>query len=203
AAVIVAGLATASYRMVGPLYGAEVGLTPGQIGLFLACFVAGGAVAQYPAGWLADRYDRRYVLIFFSAISLLACGFSANVSGVHMVLVASALFGFVTFPIFSIASAHAHDFAKDDERVELSAALIFYYAVGAIAAPVLVSRLIDVAGPNAFFAFIAMGHAVLAIYGLWRMRRGSIVTDKTAYVYAPRTSFTIGRLMKRLRKPME
>ncbi|MEO0358943.1 MAG: MFS transporter, partial [Pseudomonadota bacterium] len=199
AGVIVAGLATASYRMVGPLYGAEVGLTPAQIGLFLACFVGGGALAQYPAGWLADRFDRRYVLIALSFVSLFACAFSATAQGPQMVMIASAVFGFVTFPIFSVASAHAHDFAGDDERVELSAALIFFYAVGAIAAPVVASRVIDVLGPPGFFAFIAIGHTGLAIYGLWRMTRRATVEDKTPYVYAPRTSFTIGRLMKRLR----
>lgn len=199
AGVIVAGLATASYRMVGPLYGAEVGLSPSQIGLFLACFVAGGAIAQYPAGWLADRYDRRYVLIALSVVSLFACAFSATASGTQMVMFASACFGFVTFPIFSVASAHAHDFANDDERVELSAALIFFYAVGAIAAPVVASKVIEVFGPPGFFVFIAVGHAALALYGLWRMTRRATVEDKTPYVYAPRTSFTIGRLMKRLR----
>ena len=35
--------------MVGPIYGAEVGLSVDQIALFLAAFVLGGALAQYPA----------------------------------------------------------------------------------------------------------------------------------------------------------
>jgi MFS family permease len=35
------------------------GAGPDQIGLFLAAFVLGGALAQWPAGWLADRFDRR------------------------------------------------------------------------------------------------------------------------------------------------
>ena len=59
AAVLVAALSSASFRMVGPIYGQEVGLSAGQIGSFLAAFVAGGAIAQYPVGWLADKYDRR------------------------------------------------------------------------------------------------------------------------------------------------
>ena len=197
--VIVAGLSTAAYRMVGPIYGDGVGLTPGQIGIFLSLFVAGGAVAQFPAGWLADRYDRRWVLFWVSVLSIAACLVSANTSGLEFVLAASFLFGFATFPIFSIAAAHAHDFTTSDERIELSAALMFYYAVGAIASPVIASRLIDAAGPASFFWFIAIGHLALALYGLARMRVRDTVEDRTPYVYAPRTSFTIGRLLRRFR----
>ena len=59
AGVVVAALSSASFRMVGPLYGQEVGLSVTQIAWFLSAFVIGGAVAQYPVGWLADKYDRR------------------------------------------------------------------------------------------------------------------------------------------------
>mgnify|MGYP003673180438 CR=1 FL=1 len=57
AGVVVAALSSASFRMVGPVYGQEVGLAVEQIAYFLAAFVAGGAIAQYPVGWLADKYD--------------------------------------------------------------------------------------------------------------------------------------------------
>ena len=53
--VIVAALSATSFRMVGPLYGNEVGPSVDQIAFFLAIFVFGGALSQYPVGWLADR----------------------------------------------------------------------------------------------------------------------------------------------------
>lgn len=51
AGVVVAALSGASFRMVGPIYGAAVGLQIDQIAYFLAAFVLGGALAQIPAGW--------------------------------------------------------------------------------------------------------------------------------------------------------
>ncbi|MGB0797806.1 MAG: MFS transporter, partial [Planktomarina sp.] len=195
-AVLVAGLTSAAYRMVGPIYAAGLGLSASQIGLFLASFVAGGVVAQYPAGWLADKYDRRWVLIGLSVASLGACALSINASDPWTVLAASALFGFITFPIFSVAAAHAHDFATSDERVELSAALMFYFAVGAIASPIVASTLIDNFGPASFFYFIATGHLILALVAGLRMALGSNAASRTPYVYAPRTTFIIGRLLK-------
>ncbi len=201
AAVIVAGLTGAAFRMVGPIYGQEVGLRADQIGLFLAAFVLGGAFAQYPAGWLADKYDRRWVLIGLSAASVLSSAVTVLTAGMGTsgVMLAAGLFGATTFPIFSVASAHAHDFADDSERVELSAALMFFFAIGAIASPLVASALIDAVGPQSLFWFLALGHCVLIVFGLIRMRARDTNTDRTPYIYTPRTSFTIGRLLKRRR----
>lgn len=202
AGVVVAALSAASFRMVGPLYGQEVGLEIGQIAWFLASFVLGGALAQYPVGWLADKYDRRWVLIWLSVAAIASSGLPIAVQGMgtYGVMTGAFVFGLTTFPIFSVASAHAHDFAASDERVELSAALMFFFALGAIAAPYLASTLIGAYGPSAMFAMIAVGHLALVIFGLIRMRARPAQPSRTRYVYAPRTSFVIGRLLRRQRE---
>lgn len=202
AGVIVAALSSASFRMVGPVYGQEVGLAIDQIAFFLASFVLGGALAQYPMGWLADKYDRRWVLIWLSAAAILSCAVTMAASGTGTlgVMLAAGFFGFTTFPIFSVSAAHANDFATSAERVELSAALMFWYALGAIASPYVSSALIEAYGPPALFAYVAGGHVLLIVFGLSRMRARPVPEERTSYVYAPRTSFTIGRLLKRTRE---
>ena len=203
AGVLVAALSGASFRMVGPLYGAAVGLAPSQIAFFLAAFVAGGALAQLPVGWLADRFDRRTVLVWLSVAAILSCVFTATVTDLPAwgIMLSAAVFGLTTYPIYSIAAAHAHDFAEDDKRVELSAALMFWYATGAIAAPYVASALIEGFGPPALFALIAIGHAALVIFGFVRMRARPAAATRTRYVYAPRTTFSVGRLLKQFRDP--
>ena len=203
AGVLVAALSSASFRMVGPLYGKEVGLVTDQIAWFLAAFVLGGALAQYPVGWLADKYDRRWVLIWLSVAAIGSCAttiLSAGMGGTTAVMLNAGLFGLTAFPIYSVAAAHANDFASSEERVELSAALMFFYALGAIAAPLVASKLIAWYGPSALFLMIAAGHAVLIVFGLSRMQVRSSGGNITRYVYAPRTSFTIGRLIGRQRE---
>jgi MFS family permease len=201
AGVVVAALSSASFRMVGPVYGQGVGLAVDQIAWFLAAFVAGGALAQYPVGWLADKYDRRWVLIWLSVASIASSALTALTGdlGTVGVLLTATLFGATTFPIYSVAAAHAHDFADTSERVELSAALMFFFALGAIAAPLMASTLIEVYGPSAMFIMIGTGHAVLVVFGLIRMRMRPRATRRTPYVWAPRTSFLIGRLTGRTR----
>ncbi|MBM1631417.1 MFS transporter [Sulfitobacter mediterraneus] len=202
AGVVVAALSSASFRMVGPIYGQEVGLSAGQIAWFLSAFVLGGALAQFPIGWLADKYDRRAVLIWLSVAAMASCFITVMASGMGTVgiMLTAGLFGLTTFPIYSVAAAHAHDFASSEERVELSAALMFFFALGAIFAPYLASVLIENFGASALFLMISAGHAVLVIFGLTRMRARPTRKDRTRYVYAPRTSFQVGRLLRRSRE---
>ncbi|HAB37531.1 MAG TPA: hypothetical protein DCE52_05960, partial [Rhodobacteraceae bacterium] len=113
ASVVVAALSSASFRMVGPIYGQEVGLNAGQIAWFLAAFVLGGAIAQYPVGWLADKFDRRWVLIGLSTAAIASCAITVMVSGfgIFSIMLTAGLFGLTSFPIYSVAAAPAHDFA--------------------------------------------------------------------------------------------
>ncbi len=197
--VLVAGLTGSGFRMAGPIYGVEVGLSADQIALFLAAFVLGGAIAQYPAGWLADKYDRRWVLIWLSVAAILASAITimASSGGTTAVFLTAGLFGFMTFPIYSVSAAHAHDFATSEERIELSAALMFLFAAGSIVSPYVVSLLIDWYAPAAMFLFISVAHVALIVFGLLRMRARPTEAERTPYVYAPRTSFTMGRWLRR------
>ncbi|MEO8242859.1 MAG: MFS transporter [bacterium] len=199
--VVVSGVTGAAFRMVGPMYGQEVGLAHDQIALFLATYVVGGALAQYPVGWAADRFDRRTVLIGLSILSTVACGAAILLAdqGPAANYLTIGAFGFATMPIYSVSTAHAHDFATPMERVELSAAMMFLYAVGAIASPYLASVLIENFGSGAMFLMIAVVHVLLVVFGLVRMTARPTPDTKTPYTYEPRTTFQIGRLMGRLR----
>lgn len=198
--VMVVGLTNSSFRMVGPLYALGAGLAPAEIGLFMAAGVGGGALAQWPAGWLSDKYDRRKVLIGISAASLLVCVAIASGGLGGAVFVAAFAFGAAAFPLFSIAAAHANDFAEPDEIVELNASLMFLYGLGAIVSPLLAAVLIERYGPPALFTYIAVAHLFLIGFSIWRMSRRPNASAKTSHTYVPRTSFLIGRIFKSRRK---
>ena len=199
AGVIVAGVTASSFRMVGPIYGQEVGLSAKQIGYFLATVLMGGALAQFPVGWLADKYDRRWVLIALSASSVVVCGVIAVTSSVAFwaIFTGAVLFGIATFPIFSVAAAHTNDFVGPENAIEVNASLIFIYGIGAIFSPLVTASLIERFGPSALFTFIALAHVLLVLFSLSRMRARPTNVDRTSYAYIPRTSFTIGKLLRR------
>lgn len=200
AGVVVSGITGAAFRMVGPVYGLSMGLSADRIALFLAAYVLGGALAQVPVGWLADRFDRRHVLIWLSVASVASCAATIWLGGLGSaaaVFLAAILFGATTMPIYSVSAAHAHDFAAQSERIDLSAAQLFLYALGAIASPVLAAAIMTRYGPAGMFWMIAVAHVALVLFGVLRMLSGRRPEGRTPYEYVPRTSFLIGRLLRR------
>lgn len=204
AGVMVAGVSSASFRMVGPIYGQEIGLTQKDIGYFLATVLIGGALAQFPVGYFADKFDRRWVLIWISILSIAVCVmlvvFGASTQTTIFAL--AFAFGFTTYPIYSVSAAHANDFAEPSARLELNASLLFCYAIGAILSPLIAAQVIESYGPSALFTFIALAHVFLVFFGIYRMWARPSSEIRTSYSYMPRTSYYIARLMKR-RQPDE
>ncbi len=197
--VVVAGVTAASFRMVGPVYGQQMGLAISDIAYFLAAFVLGGALAQIPVGWVADRYDRRWVLIGVSLLSVLACWGTITIGGSsrESLFIAAMVFGLVSFPVYSLSAAHTNDFTKPEQAVEISASLMFMYGVGAIASPLGASLIMERSGAEMLFVFIAIAHLILAVFGFIRMFSGRETAMKAPYRYLPRTSFTLARLLRR------
>ena len=44
-----------------------------QVSVFMACFLLGSIILQWPAGWLADRINRRVIMAGMCALSIAAC----------------------------------------------------------------------------------------------------------------------------------
>jgi DHA1 family multidrug resistance protein-like MFS transporter len=51
-----------------PIYAQSRGASSLEIGAMLTAGVAGAALAQFPGGWLADRFDRRSLVVFFQVV---------------------------------------------------------------------------------------------------------------------------------------
>lgn len=212
--VFVAGVTTSCFRMVTPIFGIELSLTADQISLLLVLTILAGVSAQYPIGWLSDRFSRRTMLLLCSILAMISCMFlmmnleenGSTGLNLSVLYIGFVLFGLSTFPIYSISAAHANDFAPVEMSVELSAGLIFYYAVGAVLSPAISSYLMEIFEPALMFVHISAIHALFIAYILWRMTRRTALTypgrkEGFGYRYLPRTSFLQGLLLQNRDKP--
>ena len=199
--VVVAGLSTATFGSVGPIYAIAVGLDLSQIAMFLVVSTVGGMISQLPAGILADKLSRRAVLLVFS---IMASGLCVVMSfpisdiilwGIPVVYVMSFMFGFTTFPIYSICAAHASDFVSQDRMITLSASLIFLYATGAIVSPLLAGLIIETYGAEMMFSMIAAAHILLMLFTIYR-NFARPAEQRRRYAYVPRTSMFIASILR-------
>lgn len=194
-AIIIAGATGASFRMVGPVFGFQYEMTPDQIAAFLIAAVIGAATAQLPVGWIADKLDRRWVLNALSAGAIAVCLVVILALGpgdATGLIAVSAAFGATSLTVYSVAAAHANDYCDDDFVVELNASLIFFFSLGAIAAPFASSKIIDAWGADGLFWFIAAAHGTLIAFTLYRMTRRAAAAA-TPYRWRPRTSMLLWR----------
>ena len=201
--IVVAGATGAAFRMVGPLFGIESGLEAGQLALFLSMAMIGGISVQYPIGWLADKLERRTILIGLSVAAVACCAWTVRVSADPWLLyLAAGLFGATSYPIYSVSSALANDRAKREELLELNASLIMFFSIGAVISPTVSALLLDAFGPSALFWFIAGAHLLLILFGFWRMMRRERVDPVTPYSYTPRTSMILGMFGRATGRPV-
>jgi len=74
----------------------------------------------------------------------------------------------MSFPVYSIAVAHANDRADAGSFVMVSAGLLLMYGIGAIIGPFLASAMMTFGSPAYLFLFTGMVHLLLAVYVVTR-----------------------------------
>ncbi|MGO1117203.1 MFS transporter [Rhodovibrionaceae bacterium A322] len=192
-ASIGAGMALGGLFNLGAVYGQQVGLTLGEITFLMAAPTVGGALLQYPIGRLSDKFDRRKVILL---VCMLATVFP--VAGIYLgglspwvLMGCVALYGGMVLPLYSLAIAHTNDQLKPEQMVAASAGLVTVYGVGYIIGPLSSSSLMGLIGSDGFFWYLAILHAFLAAFAIFRMtRRAAVPLDEQGpYVAMPaRTS---------------
>ena len=170
--VVTNGLTNGAFRTAGPLFAGAIGLTVQEIAWFMSLGIAGGAVAQYPLGWLSDRIGRRLVLIG-GAAGAAGAGLLLAHSDTTTVFAAITLFGGFSLPLYSLSVAHANDRAQPGQFLEVAGGLALFYALGAMVGPVVVAVLIQAFGAQSFFLYTAVLHVAFVGFVLHRIGCGA------------------------------
>jgi len=165
------GLVTATFFALGPVYGQRIGLDVKNISYFMTAAVIGTVILQGPLGALSDRYDRRIVLTVVSllaALAALACVPLSQNSNL-MLLLCVAVFGGLSFPLYSICIAYTNDHLDPNQMIAASGALVLTGGLGAVVGPLLIASLMDQYGIQAFFWSMAAALGLIGVFALYRM----------------------------------
>ncbi|WP_191061692.1 MFS transporter [Geminicoccus harenae] len=167
------GIAQGGLYAMGPIWARAFGMSIATVSLFMAVTLIGGALFQLPIGRLSDWLDRRLVItaVTFGAALSSALVVFADPGNEMLVLGLFFLFGGLSLPMYSLGVAHTNDFMRPDQLVGVSGALLLTNGLGAAIGPTLTSFVMEHVGIYAFPLLLAVAHAAIGLFALWRMTR--------------------------------
>ena len=158
---------------MGAVYARQAGLTVAETSYFMFLLIAGAALLQWPVGRLSDRVDRRKLiaaLALFGVLAPVAAGIAAG-HGSGLLIGFAPLIGAGPLLLYSLFNAYANDRLRAEQRVAASSVLTLVYGFGAVLGPPAVGVLMDRVGAPGFLWVLAVGHAAIFGFALYRMTR--------------------------------
>ncbi len=176
AGAIVSGLVVGGFWSLGAVFAKRYSASLNDVTLFISVAIAGGALFQYPIGWVSDRVDRRLVMV---ALCLCGAGASAAVAssiGSPSHLVAVFFFGASTMPMYAMSLAMAADNSERQEFVEVGTSVLMLNALAAAFAPLLLGQLMTALDPSALFWTSSTICILFSMYIALQLRHRAAVT---------------------------
>ena len=154
---VLSGISWSVIFTFGPVYAQRSGFNLRTTSLYIAMAMIGGAVMQFPLGWLSDHWGRRPTLVFMSAAALASSlfGFWADRNGIVSKEIASFLLGAFVFTLYAISAARTNDFIETKNRVAAAAGLVLLFGLGSIAGPLLSGAAVSFLGTGGYFIVLA------------------------------------------------
>ena len=155
-----------------PLYGTALGRSSEAAVVLVSAIAVGNVLSQIPIGYLADKMDRRLLLIlcsFIGALGAIALPFvSDNYTALLVVLFIT---GGIVAGLYTVGLTHLGARYKGAELAEANAAFVMMYAIGMLIGPVTLGAGLDVWEPHGFAVAIAVIFIAYVVLGLVRLSR--------------------------------
>jgi MFS family permease len=197
------------------VYAASMNFTIFQISLVTFLLAVSGAVSQYPIGKLSDKYDRRKVIVistFGACIFAMLAIISSDQMYLPGELATSKVWFFIflicfsicSLPMFSLICAHTNDYIPKEKFVAAGAGIQFTFGLGAMGGPFLCSIFMNIVGSNGFFLFLLIFHALIGIFGIYRMKiRATVENPDSQFVAMPSSITPAGIELNPTTEPIE
>ena len=106
--------------------------------------------------------------------------------------------------MFSLICAHTNDYIPKEKFVAAGAGIQFTFGLGAMSGPFLCSIFMNVVGSNGFFVFLLFFHALIGLFGIYRMKvRETVENPDSQFVAMPSTITPAGIELNPTTEPIE
>ena len=173
AAVVATGLFTGACFTFLPIYGMRLGLGAADAVFLLTCFVAGNLIFQVPAGWLADRFNHRLLLLVFAVIAIAAPPLLPVL--LPMTIAAAfllAVWGGAVFAIYTVGIVMLGARFETRGLAAANAAFVMTFESASVLGPVAAGAAIALWAPHGMLVFLVAVAGLFAAVIVLRGVRG-------------------------------
>jgi len=169
-AAFVMGLLETSIIGFGAVYGLKLGYSESDAALMVTAIATGNILFQLPIGLLADRMDRRWLLLLIALGGAAMAAVLPLVADRYWLLLACfALWGGIAVGLYTVGLLHLGARMQGADLASANAAFIFAYSVGMLAGPASVGAGMDAVGPNGFPLICGLYLCAFALFAFWRI----------------------------------
>lgn len=195
--ICVSGCAHGGMLTMGAVFAQSLGMSTERIAVFMSSLMLAAMVAQWPVGWISDRFDRRSVIVACASASVMLAAAAALTAGSEGAASASALvvlfaaLGACSLPMYSLFLAHTSDHLEPAQIMSASSSLVLMNGVGMLFGPPALAFAMGASGPAGFFWMLGALHLAVAGYAGWRMLRrdAPLLEDQHSFaIVAPRST---------------
>ncbi|MEM1198388.1 MAG: MFS transporter [Pseudomonadota bacterium] len=155
-----------------PIFGTESGLSKDVTSFALGVLIIGNAVLQFFVGWLADRFPKYFVIAACCFTTVIMCAILPMVMGSLLMWPVLVILGTAGFSIYTVSLAIFGERFKGSALIAGASAFAAMWGAGGIISPPSVGYAMELYGPNALPAVMAVAYVLLAVFILFRISQG-------------------------------
>jgi MFS family permease len=164
ASIMLSSIVQGAMFGMGAVYAANAGMSVSQTALFMSIFIALGALAQWPLGWLSDHIDRRVVVVGASIVSVVLLFVLMKMDNQTLLFISLfGLFGAMVLPIYSLGVAHTNDRLRPEQMTHASSTMVLLSGLSAALGPISVGYILNIFGNSYFLVYLGAINALMIV----------------------------------------
>ena len=176
-----------------------------EVSTLMAIVITGGMFLQYPVGKMADRFERRRVLLGL-ILACIVCTLTAFVMHelhcYRVFYVLTFLWGGLIFTIYPVSLNLACDLVKPSDLLSTTGGLMIAYSIGASVGPFLGAGFTHYFGVHGFYVLYVLVLILLGAFVLHRTKKrtGLPVKKQKTFITLPAgVTLTISRIFAHIK----
>ena len=150
-----------------PVYGLRLGFSAGEAAVIVTVRAAGSVCLQYPVGWLADRMDRRRLMLLCAGAGMVGAAAMPFCAGLPMLFwPVLFLWGGLSVGVYTLALVLLGERFQGHELATGNAAFGIMWGLGSLAGPLAGGAAMTLLGPHGLPALLAAASATFLLFAL-------------------------------------